>query len=209
MNGYNFTENVRRVLAAAREEATYLHHEYVGTEHMLLALLRRGEGAALKILEQLQVDADSLPAKMEAMLKPGTSNAGPDLPYSNRAKTALELSMKEARELGHEYVGTEHLLLGLVREEKGVAAQVLGGNEARHHHALGLRRRRRGQGEIQRGDLLAVAVGDRPDHFRVDVAAVVERPVNLTALVLGADEVEHAVRARILTGHDHRSIETT
>ena len=126
MNGYNFTENVRRVLAAAREEATHLHHEYVGTEHMLLALLRRGEGAALKILEELQVDADSLPAKIEAMLKPGTSNAGPDLPYSNRAKTALELSMKEARELGHEYVGTEHLLLGLVREEKGVAAQVLG-----------------------------------------------------------------------------------
>ena len=126
MNGYNFTENVRRVLAAAREEATHLHHEYVGTEHMLLALLRRGDGAALKILEELHVDTDTMPAQIEAMLKPGTSNAGPDLPYTNRGKTVLELAMKEARELGHEYVGTEHLLLGLVREEKGVAAQVLG-----------------------------------------------------------------------------------
>ena len=127
MNGYNFTENVRMVLAASRDEAAGLRHQYVGTEHMLLALLRRGEGAALKVLEELGVDADSLPPQINALLKPGTSNAGPDLPYTNRAKTVLELSMKEARELGHEYVGTEHLLLGLVREEKGIAAQVLGG----------------------------------------------------------------------------------
>ena len=126
MNGYNFTENVRKVLAGAREEAAGMHHEYVGTEHMLLALLRRGEGAALKVLEELHVDVDSLPARIEAMLKPGTSSAGPDLPYTNRAKTVLELSMKEARELEHPYVGTEHLLLGLVREGKGVAAEVLG-----------------------------------------------------------------------------------
>lgn len=126
MNGYNFTENVRKVLAAAREEAAALRHEYVGTEHMLLALVRRGEGAALKILEELHVDTDALPPQIHALLKPGASNAGPDLPYTNRAKTVLELSMKEARALGHEYVGTEHLLLGLVREEKGIAAQVLG-----------------------------------------------------------------------------------
>lgn len=126
MNGYNFTEGVRKVLAMAREEAARLHHEYVGTEHMLLALLRHGEGAAMKVLEELRVDTDAMPGRIVALLKPGTSDAGPDLPYTNRAKTVLELSMKEARELEHSYVGTEHLLLGLIREEKGVAAQVLG-----------------------------------------------------------------------------------
>src|SRR5687767_14286373 len=127
MNGYNFTERVRKVLAMAREEAARLHHEYVGTEHILLGLIREGEGVAAAVLQNLQVDLDEIQQKIEEQVKKGkaTQTTGPDLPYTSRAKKVLELAMSEARELNHSYVGTEHLLLGLLREEKGIAAQVL------------------------------------------------------------------------------------
>jgi ATP-dependent Clp protease ATP-binding subunit ClpA len=127
MNGYNFTERVRKILAMAREEAARLHHEYVGTEHILLGLIREGEGVAAAVLQSLTVDMDELRQTTESILKPGDPkrHAGPDLPYTSRAKKVLELAMTEARELKHSYVGTEHLLLGLIREEKGIAAQVL------------------------------------------------------------------------------------
>jgi ATP-dependent Clp protease ATP-binding subunit ClpC len=127
MNGYNFTERVRKVLAMAREEASRLHHEYVGTEHILLGLIREGEGVAAAVLQNLSVDLDEIQQKIEETVKKGKAaqSAGPDLPYTSRAKKVLELAMSEARELTHSYVGTEHLLLGLLREEKGIAAQVL------------------------------------------------------------------------------------
>jgi ATP-dependent Clp protease ATP-binding subunit ClpC len=127
MNGYNFTERVRKVLAMAREEAARLHHEYVGTEHILLGLIREGEGVAAAVLQNLSVDLDDIQQKIEEQVKKGKAAqaTGPDLPYTSRAKKVLELAMAEARELNHSYVGTEHLLLGLLREEKGIAAQVL------------------------------------------------------------------------------------
>ncbi len=127
MNGYNFTERVRKVLAMAREEAARLHHEYVGTEHILLGLIREGEGVAAAVLQNLSVDLDEIQQKIEDTVKKGKAAqaTGPDLPYTSRAKKVLELAMGEARELNHSYVGTEHLLLGLLREEKGIAAQVL------------------------------------------------------------------------------------
>ncbi len=127
MNGYNFTERVRKVLAMAREEAARLHHEYVGTEHILLGLIREGEGVAAAVLQNLSVDLDEIQQKIEETVKKGKAAqaTGPDLPYTSRAKKVLELAMAEARELNHSYVGTEHLLLGLLREEKGIAAQVL------------------------------------------------------------------------------------
>src|SRR5580698_4737 len=127
MNGYNFTERVRKVLAMAREEAARLHHEYVGTEHILLGLIREGEGVAAAVLQNMNVDLDEVQQKIEDMVKKGKAaqTTGPDLPYTSRAKKVLELAMSEARELNHSYVGTEHLLLGLMREEKGIAAQVL------------------------------------------------------------------------------------
>lgn len=127
MNGYNFTERVRKVLAMAREEAARLHHEYVGTEHILLGLIREGEGVAAAVLQNLSIDLDEIQQKIEETVKKGkgASATGPDLPYTSRAKKVLELAMSEARELNHSYVGTEHLLLGLLREEKGIAAQVL------------------------------------------------------------------------------------
>jgi ATP-dependent Clp protease ATP-binding subunit ClpC len=127
MNGYNFTERVRKVLAMAREEAARLHHEYVGTEHILLGLIREGEGVAAQVLQNLSVELDDIQQKIEETVKKGKAGqtTGPDLPYTSRAKKVLELAMSEARELNHSYVGTEHLLLGLLREEKGIAAQVL------------------------------------------------------------------------------------
>src|SRR5438094_350144 len=127
MNGYNFTDRVRKVLQMAREEAARLHHEYVGTEHILLGLIREGEGVAAAVLTNLNVDLEEIQQKIEETVKKGkaAAAAGPDLPYTSRAKKVLELEMSEARELTHSYVGTEHLLLGLLREEKGIAAQVL------------------------------------------------------------------------------------
>ncbi|MGD0484831.1 MAG: Clp protease N-terminal domain-containing protein, partial [Gemmatimonadales bacterium] len=127
MNGYNFTDRVRKVLQMAREEAARLHHEYVGTEHILLGLIREGEGVAAAVLANLNVDLEEIQQKIEDTVKKGKAAAigGQDLPYTSRAKKVLELAMSEARELNHSYVGTEHLLLGLLREEKGIAAQVL------------------------------------------------------------------------------------
>ena len=129
MNGYNFTERVRQVLAMSREEAARLHHEYVGTEHILLGIIREGEGVAATALHNLSVELDEIKEKVEEIVKKGRSvqTTGPDLPYTSRAKKVLEFAMAEARELSHSYVGTEHLLLGLLREEKGIAAQVLFG----------------------------------------------------------------------------------
>jgi hypothetical protein len=111
----------------AREEAARLHHEYVGTEHILLGLIREGEGVAAAVLQNLNVDLDDVTQKIEDTVKKGKAAqaTGPDLPYTSRAKKVLELAMAEARDLNHSYVGTEHLLLGLLREEKGIAAQVL------------------------------------------------------------------------------------
>jgi ATP-dependent Clp protease ATP-binding subunit ClpC len=126
--GYNFTERVRKVLAMAREEAARLHHEFVGTEHILLGLIREGEGVAAAVLANLSIELDEIQQKIEESVKKGnkgTQGSGPDLPYTSRAKKVLELAMAEARELNHSYVGTEHLLLGLLREEKGIAANVL------------------------------------------------------------------------------------
>src|SRR5437660_5013542 len=127
MNGYNFTERVRKVLAMAREEAARLHHEYVGTEHILLGLVQEGEGVAVVVLQNLGVDPDVICSKIDEVVKKGnsTQTTGPDLPYTSRARKVLELSMSEARALNHAYVGTEHVLLGVLREERGIGAQVL------------------------------------------------------------------------------------
>jgi len=122
----NFTDRVRKVLSMAREEATRLHHDYVGTEHILLGLIREGEGVAAAILTNLNVDLDELRERIEERVDVGKSDMTADeVPYTTRAKKVLEFSVAEARSLKHSYVGTEHLLLGLLREEKGIAAQVL------------------------------------------------------------------------------------
>jgi ATP-dependent Clp protease ATP-binding subunit ClpC len=123
---YNFTDRVRKVLAMARDEAIRLQHDYVGTEHILLGLIREGEGVAAAVLTNLSADLDQINERIEESVKKGKATiALGELPYTSRAKKVLEFAMAEARELNHSYVGTEHLLLGLLREEKGIAAQVL------------------------------------------------------------------------------------
>ncbi|MEX0935510.1 MAG: ATP-dependent Clp protease ATP-binding subunit [Gemmatimonadota bacterium] len=123
---YNFTDRVRKVLAMARDEAIRLQHDYVGTEHILLGLIREGEGVAAAVLTNLSADLDQVNDRVEESVKKGKATiALGELPYTSRAKKVLEFAMAEARELNHSYVGTEHLLLGLLREEKGIAAQVL------------------------------------------------------------------------------------
>jgi len=130
MNAYMFTDRVRMVLQKAREEAARLNHEYVGTEHLLLGLISEGKGVAVTVLTNLGVDLKDVRQKIEEIVKVGkNAPMGPDLPYTSRAKKVLELAMNEAHKLGHSTVGTEHLLVGLLREEKGIAAQVL------THHA--------------------------------------------------------------------------
>ncbi len=123
---YNFTDRVRKVLAMAREEAIRLQHDYVGTEHILLGLIREGEGVAAAVLTNLDGNLEEIHERVEESVRKGKATiALGELPYTSRAKKVLEFAMAEAREFNHSYVGTEHLLLGLLREEKGIAAQVL------------------------------------------------------------------------------------
>nr|ADI22259.1 hypothetical protein [uncultured Gemmatimonadales bacterium HF0200_36I24]ADI22368.1 hypothetical protein [uncultured nuHF2 cluster bacterium HF0500_02A10] len=123
---YNFTDRVRKVLAMAREEAIRLQHDYVGTEHILLGLIREGEGVAAAVLANFDVDLNQVHDRVEESVKKGNATiALGELPYTSRAKKVLEFAMAEAREFNHSYVGTEHMLLGLIREERGIAAQVL------------------------------------------------------------------------------------
>ena len=123
---YNFTDRVRKVLAMAREEAIRLQHDYVGTEHILLGLIREGDGVASAVLITLTVDLEQIHERVEESVRKGKATiALGELPYTSRAKKVLEFAMSEARDFNHSYVGTEHLLLGLLREEKGIAAQVL------------------------------------------------------------------------------------
>ncbi len=121
---YNFTDRVRKVLAMAREEAIRLQHDYVGTEHILLGLIREGEGVAAAVLANLAADLDELGRLVEDNVRRGKSASTlGELPYTSRAKKVLEFAMAEARELNHSYVGTEHLLLGLLRiGERSIAA---------------------------------------------------------------------------------------
>ena len=127
MKGYNFTERTRKVLALAREEAARHGHEAVGPEHMLLGLVREGEGVAAAVLQNLNAELEDVRKHVEARLEKRTVVGQPamDLPYTSQAKKVLELAMHEARTLKHSYVGTEHLLLGLLGSSSTVAGQVL------------------------------------------------------------------------------------
>jgi ATP-dependent Clp protease ATP-binding subunit ClpC len=121
-----FTERVRKVLFLARDEASRLQHEYIGTEHLLLGVVREGEGIAAKVLKKMGMDFEQIRLAVEKLVSAtgGTVVIG-EIPFTPRAKTVLELSVEEARLLGHNYVGTEHLLLGLIETEGCVANKVL------------------------------------------------------------------------------------
>lgn len=120
-----FTDRARRVVVLAQEEARLLNHSYIGTEHILLGLIHEGEGVAAKALEALGISLEGVRAQVEEVIGQGTSSPSGHIPFTPRAKKVLELSLREALQLGHNYIGTEHILLGLIREGEGVAAQVL------------------------------------------------------------------------------------
>ena len=121
-----FTDRARRVLVLAQEEARLLNHNFLGTEHILLGLIHEGEGVAAKALESLGISLEAVREKVEETIGPAGTAASGAPPFTPRAKKVLELSLREALQLGHNYIGTEHMLLGLVREGEGVAAKVLG-----------------------------------------------------------------------------------
>ena len=126
-----FTDRARRVVVLAQEEARVLDHNYIGTEHILLGLIQEGEGVAARALESLGISLEAVRIQVQEMIGPGDEAPTGHIPFTPRAKKVLELSLREALGLGHNYIGTEHILLGLIREGEGVAAQVLiklGGN---------------------------------------------------------------------------------
>jgi len=120
-----FTDRARRVVVLAQEEARMLNHNYIGTEHILLGLIHEGEGVAAKALESLGIALEGVRAQVEEIIGQGQQAPSGHIPFTPRAKKVLELSLREALQLGHNYIGTEHILLGLIREGEGVAAQVL------------------------------------------------------------------------------------
>ena len=120
-----FTDRARRVVVLAQEEARMLNHNYIGTEHLLLGLIRESEGVAAKALESLGISLDAVRQQVEEIIGQGQQAPSGHIPFTKRAKKALEMSLRESVQLGHNYIGTEHILLGLIREGDGVAAQVL------------------------------------------------------------------------------------
>jgi ATP-dependent Clp protease ATP-binding subunit ClpA len=120
-----FTDRARRVVVLAQEEARVLDHDYIGTEHILLGLIHEGEGVAAQALASLEVDLTAVRDAVERLVPRGETSPSGHIPFTPRAKKVLELSLREALRLGHNYIGTEHILLGLVREREGVAAEAL------------------------------------------------------------------------------------
>jgi ATP-dependent Clp protease ATP-binding subunit ClpA len=120
-----FTDRSRRVVVLAQEEARILNHNYIGTEHLLLGLIHEGEGVAARALESLGISLEAVRQQVEEVIGRGEEPPPGHIPFTARAKRVLELSLREAMQLGHNYIGTEHILLGLLREGEGVAAQVL------------------------------------------------------------------------------------
>jgi hypothetical protein len=156
-----FTDRARRVVVLAQEEARLLNHNYIGTEHILLGLIHEGEGVAAKALTQLGVSLEAVRAQVTEIIGQGADAPTGHIPFTPRSKKVLELSLREALELGHNYIGTEHILLGLLREGQGVGAQVL--------VKLGAGRDQVRQAVVQ---LLAGYAGGRPP----EQAAAASRP---------------------------------
>ncbi len=159
-----FTDRARRVVVLAQEEARELNHNYIGTEHILLGLLREKQGVAGQALQARGVTLEDARLRVAAIVSRGTDAPSGHIPFTPRAKKVLELSLREAMALGHEYIGTEHILLGLIREGEGVASHVLtdlgaGGEQVREkviellHSGAGETAPSRGPGARMAGSL--------------------------------------------------------
>src|SRR5687768_5506001 len=156
-----FTERARQVVVLAQDEARALKHNYIGTEHILLGLLREEEGLAARVLESLDISLEEVRAQVARIVGQGDEVATGQIPFTPRAKKVLELSLREALELGHNYIGTEHVLLGLIRDNDGVAARILldfGGDE------------------LIRGQLMRMLAGSARDKSGARVGGFVAEP---------------------------------
>jgi ATP-dependent Clp protease ATP-binding subunit ClpC len=121
-----FTDRAKRVMVLSQEEARMLNHNYIGTEHMLLGLIHEGDGVAAKALETLNISLEAVRREVEEIIGQGQAAPTGHIPFTPRAKKVVELSLRESLQLHHDYIGTEHILLGLIREGDGVAAEILG-----------------------------------------------------------------------------------
>ena len=179
-----FTERARRVVVLAQEEARELSHNYIGTEHLLLGLIRDGEGVAGRALEKLGVGLAAARQQVEDIVGEGKQAPSGHIPFTPRAKKVLELSLREALQLSHDYIGTEHILLGLLREGEGVAIQVL-----RNLHAEPGQVRRQVIQEVQAGAAdPAGGLGAAAHALRMGTRLAV-RPEQLDRLVRRLDEI--------------------
>ncbi|MBA2375905.1 MAG: AAA family ATPase, partial [Rubrobacter sp.] len=154
-----FTERARKVVVLAQEEARNFNHNYIGTEHLLLGLLREDEGVAAQALNHLNVTLDDVRDQVESIVGYGEEGSGSQAPFTPRSKKVLELALREALQLGHNYIGTEHILLGLVRESEGVAARVLSNLDVDPDKIRREVVRRLGGGRSQRGGRAAAGGG--------------------------------------------------
>ena len=167
-----FSERARQVVVLAQDEARALGHDYIGTEHLLLGLLREEEGIAARVLESLDITVEEVRAQVVRVVGPGDETPTGQIPFTPRAKKVLELSLREALALGHDYIGTEHVLLGLVRENQGVAARILVDFEA--------------DAETVRNDVIRALSGRGPravEFQRVEPPTLRERHVPMALLV--------------------------
>jgi Clp amino terminal domain, pathogenicity island component len=167
-----FTDRARRVVVLAQEEARGLDHNYIGTEHLLLGLIAEGDGVAARTLESLDVSLEAVRARVQEVIGRGERAPGEQIPFTPRAKKVLELSLREALALSHNYIGTEHILLGLIREGEGIAAQVLTELGVRHDQV---------REQVVR--LLSGYAGSGPAERRTRFARITEQAV--TAMVAG------------------------
>ena len=178
-----FTDQARRVVVLAQEEARSLGHAYIGTEHILLGLLSEGEGLAAKALGALEITLDAARAQVAEMIGEGTGQPSGHIPFTPRTKKVLELSLREAQRLGDSYIGTEHILLGIAREGEGVGAQVMDRLGASTDRVLAqvLLTARTAPGE----ELRRVSIGRMP----------AERPAGLRAVMSRLDEITERLTA--------------
>ncbi len=160
-----FTDRARRVVVLAAEEARLLDHNYIGTEHLLLGLIHEQQGVAAKALESLGISLEAVRVQVEEIIGRGDSAPGGHIPFTPRAKKVMELSLREAKQLRHTYIGTEHILLGMVREGEGVASQVL------VQFGADLLRIRRQVMQLLRGHEGAEEAGARTRLVRITVPA--------------------------------------
>ena len=208
-----FTERARQVVVLAQEEARTLKHNYIGTEHILLGLLREEEGLAARVLESLDITVERVRAQVVRIVGSGEEVTSGQIPFTPRAKKVLELALREALSLGHNYIGTEHILLGLVRENEGVAARILLDFDAdsekirneviRMLLGAGSRQRSSGSGSGSQGRVSEPApsrFGEEPMATPSDVElGWRDRPIALAAL--GAAVLARMAFDRSKTGH--------